>query len=107
MEMRELAILHGVHRITLTRWMRAAEQAVLAETRRLLLERLEVSATSCDTLLALAQSQLAVTMHSLFATAAMQEGCPPSNGARLEGVERSMSSSRSPMSEGLNKERAG
>jgi RNA polymerase sigma-70 factor (ECF subfamily) len=66
--LRELAALKGVHRETIRRWLAAAEEAVFAETRRLLAERLRLSPSSCDSLLEIVRTQLATTLHSLLAS---------------------------------------
>jgi RNA polymerase sigma-70 factor (ECF subfamily) len=48
----------GVHRSTVLRWIDAARERVLGETRRLLAERLRLTASELDSLVRLVDSQL-------------------------------------------------
>ncbi len=56
-----LGALLQVHRATAARWIRAAADAVRIEVRRLLYERLGLSAGAIDSLAGLVQSQLHVS----------------------------------------------
>jgi RNA polymerase sigma-70 factor (ECF subfamily) len=59
------ALLH-VHRATAARWIRAAADTVRTETRRLLHERLRLSAGELDSLAGLVQSQLHLSLDRLL-----------------------------------------
>ena len=61
-----IGALLGVHRATAARWIRAASDAVRAETRRLLHERLKLSAGEIDSLAGLVQSQLHLSLGRLL-----------------------------------------
>jgi RNA polymerase sigma-70 factor (ECF subfamily) len=48
----------GVHRSTVLRWIEAARERILGETRRLLAARLRLSSSELDSLVRLVESQL-------------------------------------------------
>jgi RNA polymerase sigma-70 factor (ECF subfamily) len=64
----QIGAIYGVHRVTVSRWLQAAHEVVLAETQRRLRERMELSATECDSLIALLRSRIEVTLHTLLGT---------------------------------------
>lgn len=59
-----IAASYGVHRATVSRWVAAAQEALLDETRRLLRERLRLTPTECESFLGLVRSRLDVTLSS-------------------------------------------
>jgi RNA polymerase sigma-70 factor (ECF subfamily) len=61
-----IGALLNVHRATAARWIRAAADAVRDETRRLLHERLRLSAGELDSLAVLVQSQLHLSLARLL-----------------------------------------
>jgi RNA polymerase sigma-70 factor (ECF subfamily) len=63
-----IGLLLQVHRATAARWIRAAADAVQTEVRRLLRERLGLSAGEIDSLAGLIQSQLHVSISRLLKT---------------------------------------
>lgn len=63
-----IGALLGVHRATAARRVRAASEAVRAETRRLLRARLALSANEIDSLAGLVQSQLHLSLGRLLKT---------------------------------------
>lgn len=62
----QLGALYGVHRATAARWVVAAQEALLEETRRLLTERLRLTHTQLDSVLRLISSQLDVNLSRLL-----------------------------------------
>jgi RNA polymerase sigma-70 factor (ECF subfamily) len=60
--------IYGVHRTTAMRWIEAAQEHVLAQTRARLIERLRLSPEECDNLIALVRSGIQVTLSSLLKT---------------------------------------
>ncbi|AKJ01847.1 RNA polymerase sigma-70 factor (ECF subfamily) [Archangium gephyra] len=62
----QLGALYGVHRATAARWVVAAQQALLEETRRLLTERLRLTGSQLDSVLRLISSQLDVSLSRLL-----------------------------------------
>lgn len=58
----QLAALHGAHRSTTARWLEAARDAVLAGTRRELVQRLQLSRGELASVMRLIQSQLDVSL---------------------------------------------
>jgi RNA polymerase sigma-70 factor (ECF subfamily) len=66
----ELAVVYGVHRTTLARWLADAEQEALEETRGRLRERLHLTPTECDSLIRLARSRLEETLSGLLRSVA-------------------------------------
>lgn len=65
----KIGALHGVHRATVARWIEEACAQVLAETRRLLRERLRVDATELQSLYDLVASQLEISLAGLLRSA--------------------------------------
>lgn len=55
-----------VHRTTVTRWIDAARERILDESRRLLGERLRLSPTECDSLAAALRSQIDLSLAELL-----------------------------------------
>lgn len=66
----QLAVLYRTHRATAARWLSSARQALLDRTRACLVEQLRVPFADCDSIIRMAQSQLDVTLHRLFAASA-------------------------------------
>ncbi|QRO02834.1 transcriptional regulator [Archangium violaceum] len=62
----QFGALYGVHRATGARWVVAAQQALLEETRRLLTERLRLTGSQLDSVLRLISSQLDVSLSRLL-----------------------------------------
>jgi RNA polymerase sigma-70 factor (ECF subfamily) len=62
----QLGALYGVHRATAARWVIAAQEALLEETRRVLTERLRLTHTQLDSVLRLISSQLDVNLSRLL-----------------------------------------
>lgn len=62
----QLGALYSVHRATAARWVAAAQEALLEETRRLLTERLRLTHTQLDSVLRLISSQLDVNLSRLL-----------------------------------------
>jgi RNA polymerase sigma-70 factor (ECF subfamily) len=63
----KLGALFKVHRTTVARWLKAAREQVLTETRRRLLEALKLSSSEVDSLVRVLQSQLDLSLSRLFA----------------------------------------
>jgi RNA polymerase sigma-70 factor (ECF subfamily) len=61
-----IGALYGVSPRTVQRWIADARTRIMAEARRLLAERLRVSDAELDSVMALAQSQLDVSIHRLL-----------------------------------------
>jgi len=59
----DLARIYGVHRATAARWVAAAHEAVLDGCKRALAERLGLSTSELDSIIALVQSQLDISVH--------------------------------------------
>ncbi|MCP3102572.1 transcriptional regulator [Myxococcus sp. K15C18031901] len=62
----QLGALYGVHRSTAARWVVAAQESLLQETRRLLTERLRLTGSQLDSVLRLISSQLDVSLSRLL-----------------------------------------
>lgn len=62
----DIAAVYAVHRATAARWIQRACDAVAAETRRLLGERLALTPGELDRMTALVQSQLEVSLAGLL-----------------------------------------
>jgi RNA polymerase sigma-70 factor (ECF subfamily) len=62
----QIGALYSVHRATAARWVVAAQEALLEETRRLLTERLHLTHTQLDSVLRLISSQLDVNLSRLL-----------------------------------------
>jgi RNA polymerase sigma-70 factor (ECF subfamily) len=60
--------LYGVHSTTVVRWLATARELILKKTRQLLRNRLKVSEAELDGILALADSQLNVTLSRFLNT---------------------------------------
>src|SRR5262249_29666205 len=61
-----VAGIYGVHRTTILRRIAAAQELVLARTRAEVMHQLQVSPSECDSLIALVQSRLHLTLNSLL-----------------------------------------
>jgi RNA polymerase sigma-70 factor (ECF subfamily) len=61
-----IAQMYGVHRTTVMRWIEGAQARILAATRSLLAERLDISPSECDELIALVKSRIEITLGSLL-----------------------------------------
>lgn len=62
----QVAAMYRCHRTTAMRWISAAAEALLATTRRLLMEQLRASESECDGIFALVRSRLDLTLDALF-----------------------------------------
>jgi RNA polymerase sigma-70 factor (ECF subfamily) len=58
----EIGTLYRVHRATVARWIARARQSLLGETRRQLIERLQLGGGEFESLMGLVQSQLDVSI---------------------------------------------
>jgi RNA polymerase sigma-70 factor (ECF subfamily) len=58
----QIGAIHGVHRVTASRWEVKARTALLAKTRRGLLRQLRIDATELDSIMRVIQSQLDVSL---------------------------------------------
>jgi RNA polymerase sigma-70 factor (ECF subfamily) len=65
-----LAALYRTHRATAARWLGSARQRLLDGTRAALADEHRIPLAECDSIIRSARSQLELTLHSLFATAA-------------------------------------
>jgi RNA polymerase sigma-70 factor, ECF subfamily len=63
-----IGVAFGVHRATAARWLADARESLLAATRKLLRERLGLSAADLESLVALVASRLEESLHTLLAT---------------------------------------
>ncbi len=63
----KLAAVNRVHRATAARWLAAARDQVLSRSRALLRERLSLSSSECDSLIALVRSRLEASLARAFA----------------------------------------
>jgi RNA polymerase sigma-70 factor, ECF subfamily len=64
-----IGAMYGVHRTTVMRWIDAAQEDVLASTRGKLMDRLRLSPSECDSVLAMVKSRAQITLSSLLRTA--------------------------------------
>jgi RNA polymerase sigma-70 factor, ECF subfamily len=62
----EIGAVYAVHRATAARWIRSACDEVLATTRALLAERLQLATTELDRVTAMVQSQLDISLSQLL-----------------------------------------
>jgi RNA polymerase sigma-70 factor, ECF subfamily len=62
----EIGIAYHVHRATVARWLAAARERILEETRRQLAERLDAGSQDVDSVLALVRSQLDVSIYKIL-----------------------------------------
>lgn len=62
LSVREIARMHGVHHATVARWIGSARTLLLEGTRRVLSERLRVSAGELDSIMGLIESRLEVSI---------------------------------------------
>jgi RNA polymerase sigma-70 factor (ECF subfamily) len=62
LSVREIARMHGVHHATVARWIASAREVLLDGTRRVLGERLRVSANELDSIMGLIESRLEVSI---------------------------------------------
>jgi RNA polymerase sigma-70 factor (ECF subfamily) len=61
-----LGVMYGVHRTTAMRWVEAAQEEVLSRTRAMMMDRLHLSSSECDGLVALLKSRIDITLSSLL-----------------------------------------
>jgi len=64
----QLARLYKVHRVTLSRWLAKTREAVIVETRRALMDRLQVDRAEFESILRLIRSQLDVSLRAHLGT---------------------------------------
>jgi RNA polymerase sigma-70 factor (ECF subfamily) len=62
----KIAVVYGVHRTTAMRWIEAAQEEVLQRTRSRLIDRLGLTPSECDSIVALLRSHVHVTLSSLL-----------------------------------------
>jgi RNA polymerase sigma-70 factor (ECF subfamily) len=62
----QIGAVYRVHRATAARWLEQARQSVLATTRQLLVERLELAAPELDSILRMIESQLEISLGQLM-----------------------------------------
>jgi RNA polymerase sigma-70 factor (ECF subfamily) len=70
----QLAKLHSVHRATVVRWLAAARERVLSETRAKLGQELELSGAELESVMNAAQSRLDLSVERLFRSQASFDG---------------------------------
>jgi RNA polymerase sigma-70 factor, ECF subfamily len=63
-----IAAMYGVHRTTAMRWIDGAREEVLSRTRARMMDRLRLSPSECDAVVALVRSRIDITLGSLFDT---------------------------------------
>jgi RNA polymerase sigma-70 factor, ECF subfamily len=61
----ELAVLRGVHRATVSRWIVRAQQQLAADTRRALMARLGIDRAELESVMRLIESRLDASLHRL------------------------------------------
>jgi RNA polymerase sigma-70 factor (ECF subfamily) len=61
-----LGVMYGVHRTTAMRWVESAQEEILSRTRATMMERLDLSPSECDSLLALLKSRIDITLGPLL-----------------------------------------
>jgi len=61
-----IGAMYGVHRTTAMRWIEAARDEVLAQTRARMMDRLNLSPSECDAVFALVRSRIDFTLTSLL-----------------------------------------
>jgi RNA polymerase sigma-70 factor (ECF subfamily) len=64
----KIGALYGVHRSTVARWIAHARESLVAETRRLLSERLHVDTQEFESLTRLCRSRLDLSLHRVLGT---------------------------------------
>lgn len=64
----QMGVAQKAHRMTVGRWLDAVRQRLLAETRRALMRRVQVSQRECDSILRMVHSQLDLTFRRLVCT---------------------------------------
>jgi RNA polymerase sigma-70 factor, ECF subfamily len=69
-----LASLYDVHHSTVARWLKGAEEQIARHTRSDLRERCGLSASECDSLLRLLQSQLELSVRGVLGTDLERDG---------------------------------
>ncbi len=62
----QIAAIHGIHRATAARRLATAREAILRETRQLLMQRLKVSRAELESVVRLIESQMHVTMERIL-----------------------------------------
>ena len=62
----DLATLYHAHRATCARWLEGARQTLLDETKRLLMAKIGIDESECDSIIRLVHSQLHVTLRRLL-----------------------------------------
>lgn len=62
----QIGRMQGAHKSTVSRWLARSREGLLAETRRLLRERLDVSPTELDSLMGLLRSQLDMSLSRIL-----------------------------------------
>jgi RNA polymerase sigma-70 factor (ECF subfamily) len=66
MTVTEIGAVYRVHASTVARWIARSRQTILSETRRLLRDRLRLSSREFESLMAVVQSRLDVSLHQLL-----------------------------------------
>ena len=66
----QIATLHRVHRLTAVRWVKDAREGLSAATRRILLQRYGVGRSELDSILALMESRMDLSVRTMLATSA-------------------------------------
>jgi RNA polymerase sigma-70 factor (ECF subfamily) len=62
----QIASIHGIHRATAARRLASAREAILRDTRQLLMQRLNVSRAELESVVRLIESQMHVTMERIL-----------------------------------------
>jgi RNA polymerase sigma-70 factor (ECF subfamily) len=62
----QLGALYRVHRATAARWIQRAQATLLARTKRTLMSQMKVGPSECESIIRLVQSQLHLTLRTLW-----------------------------------------
>ena len=62
----EIGAVYGVHRATVARWIAAVRDTLLIQTRRILMDKIEVNRAEFDSIMRLIESQLDVSLSRLL-----------------------------------------
>ena len=65
----ELARIYAVHRATAARWVARAEERLMVQTRKAMMQRLRIDRAELDSVIRLVQSQLDASFHELLSQA--------------------------------------
>jgi len=69
----QIGALHGVHRVTVTRWINRLRATLLSRTRKQLAKQLGISGPEADSLMHLVQSKVDVSLERILSPAAEED----------------------------------